>query len=504
MIPASPELISQSSDAMSSPSSDGESIAPSQSEKRESVRQSGRFHRSKRQMFFAPLCALLDILIWVIAYFILSRVTGWYNVITPAAIFLPLVILLLSLALVGGYKVRMDFASLRYASEHLIACAFALAVAALLLYVVASFGPNPTSSRAIFTTTFFIFAVFSLFFRRTFWFWAATFRAEGKFLVIADDRFGAVFYRDYQSSGQYQGVRYVAADKKLRGKPIAGEGTPAPIVEAAHLLPHLDKETAAGYEAIVLAADLDRLDPEIARRLAVIHFEELPVYTMESFYENYWVRIPLELLGPAWPIETEFVLVQHSVYSALKRLLDFVFVLFLLLLVAPIMLVTALAIMILDGFPIIYSQPRAGIHGEPFTLYKFRTMRVGSDRGDGYTREGDSRVSKFGNFLRKTRLDELPQLWNVLRGDMSMIGPRAEWMRLVSDYERQIPHYHFRHLVRPGITGWAQVHYPYGASLEDTLQKFSYDLYYIRNFSMKLDAEVLLKTLHVVLFGKGR
>ncbi len=168
------------------------------------------------------------------------------------------------------------------------------------------------------------------------------------------------------------------------------------------------------------------------------------------------------------------------------------------------MLVTAAAIMILDGFPIIYSQPRAGVHGKPFTLYKFRTMRVGSDRGDGYTREGDSRVSKVGNFLRKTRLDELPQLWNVLRGDMSMIGPRAEWMRLVSDYEKQIPHYHFRHLVRPGITGWAQVHYPYGASLDDTLQKFSYDLYYIRNFSMRLDAEVLLKTLHVVLFGKGR
>jgi lipopolysaccharide/colanic/teichoic acid biosynthesis glycosyltransferase len=107
-------------------------------------------------------------------------------------------------------------------------------------------------------------------------------------------------------------------------------------------------------------------------------------------------------------------------------------------------------------------------------------------------------------FLRKTRIDELPQLWNVLRGDMSMIGPRAEWVRLVEEYQEKIPYYHFRHLVRPGITGWAQVNYPYGASLDDTLQKLSFDLYYIRNFSLKLDAAVLLKTLHVIFFGKGR
>ena len=502
MIPVSSELTPESVDPTTSSPFASESNSPSGGSNPSN--RSHRSHRSKRQMLFAPVCALFDILLWGIVYLALSQVTGGYNIITPYAVLIPLIILMVSLALVGGYRVRMDFASLRYASEHLIASACALAAAALLLYVVASFGPHPTSSRGIFITTFVIFAVFSLLYRRTFWFWAAPFRAEGKFLVIVDDCLGPVFCRDYEASGQHQGVRYVAADKKLCFKSFAGQGTPAPIVEVAHLLPHLGHESALGYEAIVVAADLDQLDPEVVKRLSVIHFQELPVYTMESFYENYWVRVPLQLLGPAWPIETEFVLVQHSVYSAVKRLLDFVIVLFLLVLVAPIMLVTAVAITILDGFPIIYSQPRAGVYGKPFTLYKFRTMRVGSDRGDGYTREGDSRVSKFGNFLRKTRLDELPQLWNVLRGDMSMIGPRAEWMRLVSDYEQQVPHYHFRHLVRPGITGWAQVHYPYGASLEDTLQKFSYDLYYIRNFSMKLDAEVLLKTLHVVLFGKGR
>ena len=461
-------------------------------------------HFSKRAAFFAPALALLDSIVWVVIYFGLSQATGGYNQVSFAAFLIPLVVIILSVALIGGYRMRTDFASLRYASEHLIGCCFAWMGAALILFVVASFGPKPTSSRAILSCSLLIFAFISLFERRLFWFWKAKSRSEGKFLVISDEQFGPVFYHDYQASGQHQVLRFVAANKELRGKPIDGEESPSPVVEIAHLLPHLDNESATGYEAIVVAADLDDLDPAIANRLGIIHFDELPVYTMKSFYEKYWSRIPLDILGPAWPLETEFVLVQHSIYSSLKRLLDFLVALFLLILTSPLMLVVSVVLAIVDGFPIVYSQQRAGINGDPFTLYKFRTMKPGSDRGDAYTREGDHRVSSLGTFLRKTRIDELPQLWNVLRGDMSMIGPRAEWIRLVEGYEREIPHYYFRHLVRPGITGWAQVNYPYGASIEDTLMKFSYDLYYIRNFSMQLDAEVLLKTLHVILFGMGR
>jgi lipopolysaccharide/colanic/teichoic acid biosynthesis glycosyltransferase len=130
-------------------------------------------------------------------------------------------------------------------------------------------------------------------------------------------------------------------------------------------------------------------------------------------------------------------------------------------------------------------------------------MRVHHD-GPAYTGTHDDRITAVGRFLRASRLDEVPQLWNVLLGDMSLIGPRAEWTRLVEEYERKIPCYHFRHLVKPGITGWAQVSYPYGASLDDTLRKLEYDLYYIRHFSFVLDASIVLKTIHVMLFGKGR
>ena len=163
-----------------------------------------------------------------------------------------------------------------------------------------------------------------------------------------------------------------------------------------------------------------------------------------------------------------------------------------------------------NGRPAIFRQSRVGREGHIFTAYKFRTMFMRDqngateERADLYTRKGDPRVTRVGRWLRKLRLDELPQLWNVFKGDMSLIGPRAEWVRCAEQYEKGIPFYHFRHLVKPGITGWAQVNYPYGESDEDAVEKLKYDLYYIRHYSLKLDAMIVLKTVHTVLFGKGR
>jgi lipopolysaccharide/colanic/teichoic acid biosynthesis glycosyltransferase len=131
-------------------------------------------------------------------------------------------------------------------------------------------------------------------------------------------------------------------------------------------------------------------------------------------------------------------------------------------------------------------------------------MYDGSDKGPLYTLEKDNRITRIGGFLRKSRLDELPQLWNVLRGEMSLIGPRAEWDKLVCDYEEKIPYYHLRHLVRPGITGWAQVNYSYGASLRDAKVKLRYDLFYVRYSGVMLDLCIAVKTVYIVIFGKGR
>ena len=154
--------------------------------------------------------------------------------------------------------------------------------------------------------------------------------------------------------------------------------------------------------------------------------------------------------------------------------------------------------------PCIFVQDRVGLNKAIFRLYKFRTMKIGSEHGNKYTEENDSRITRIGKFLRRSRLDELPQLLNVLKGEMSLIGPRSEWTKCVSVYENLIPFYHLRHLIRPGITGWAQVLYNYGSSVEDAQEKLQYDIYYIKNHSLFLDIAIIFKTIRIICLGKGR
>jgi lipopolysaccharide/colanic/teichoic acid biosynthesis glycosyltransferase len=234
-----------------------------------------------------------------------------------------------------------------------------------------------------------------------------------------------------------------------------------------------------------------------------LYFGGVPTYTLELFHEVYWQKIPLYRLNPTWLFQQGFSIAREPVFERLKRASDIAFALVGMVLTAPVIALAALAIFAEDRGAVFFVQSRVGRNGLRFRAVKLRTMRA-APGGDLYTRPGDARITRVGRILRNTRLDELPQLWNVLRGDMSLIGPRAEWDRLVADYERQIPSYYFRHLVKPGITGWAQVNYTYGANLEDTVRKLEYDLYYIRYFSFMLDASIVLKTIQVMLFGKGR
>jgi exopolysaccharide biosynthesis polyprenyl glycosylphosphotransferase len=255
-------------------------------------------------------------------------------------------------------------------------------------------------------------------------------------------------------------------------------------------------------EAIVLRESSRELAAGLPPRLVQLHFSGVPTYTLELFHEAVWRKIPLYRINQIWLFQEGFSLAREPIFDRLKRISDFALAFVVLLVFAPFLAVAALAIKLDDGGQIFFRQTRVGRNRQPFTLYKLRTMRA-DPTGARYTAKGDARITRLGRFLRATRLDELPQLWNVFKGDMSMIGPRAEWDALVSDYEKQIPCYHFRHLVRPGITGWAQVNYPYGANLDDTLRKLEYDLYYIRHYSFRLDAAIVLKTVHVMLFGKG-
>ena len=188
-----------------------------------------------------------------------------------------------------------------------------------------------------------------------------------------------------------------------------------------------------------------------------------------------------------------------------KQLLDFCAAALLILITLPITMLAAIAVKLESPGTIFYSQVRTGHNGKKFRVYKFRSMGQDAEQmGVQWAQERDPRITKVGRLLRLTRIDELPQLWNVLKGDMSLIGPRPERPEFDGQLRQEIPYYDVRYLVKPGITGWAQVCYPYGASVEDAYQKVAYDLYYIKNYSLFLDFVIALKTLKVVILGKGR
>jgi exopolysaccharide biosynthesis polyprenyl glycosylphosphotransferase len=193
-----------------------------------------------------------------------------------------------------------------------------------------------------------------------------------------------------------------------------------------------------------------------------------------------------------------------TIRTLVKRGVDLAIAVVLLGLASPVLLIASLAIMAQDGGPLLYRQERVGLHGKPFTIIKFRSMRVDAEKdGPRWAANNDRRVTPIGSFIRRTRIDELPQIFNVLTGDMSIVGPRPERPVFVDALAKQIPFYQERHLAKPGITGWAQINYPYGATEEDARMKLSYDLFYIKNRNTFLDVMIIIQTLEVLLWNSG-
>jgi sugar transferase (PEP-CTERM system associated) len=230
----------------------------------------------------------------------------------------------------------------------------------------------------------------------------------------------------------------------------------------------------------------------------------IPVFDDASFSEQHLGRIDLDSLRADRLLFSDGF-ANGWISNTAKRGFDIVVSLSLLLLTLPLMLLAALLIRFDSAGPVLYRQQRTGLHGEPFTLLKFRSMTIDAEKSGGpcWTSPQDPRITRVGSLIRPMRIDELPQLLNVLRGEMSMIGPRPERPHFVEQLARTIPFYSERSYVKPGLTGWAQVNYPYGASVNDARQKLSYDLYYVKNRSLLLDAFILLATIRVILFREG-
>ena len=262
---------------------------------------------------------------------------------------------------------------------------------------------------------------------------------------------------------------------------------------------------AKPLSAIVLTPEHS---PNEAEQHALIDFRlaGIPIFSLSDFFESFLFLVPVQEINNDWFIRTEgFSMLHSSVAIRVKRISDIFIAIFLLIASIPITLITAITIKLTSRGPLFFSQTRVGVEGKPFTLYKFRTMRNDAEReGAQWASANDPRILPIGRFLRASRIDELPQCWNVLKGEMSVIGPRPERPEFTTMLTESIPYYDLRHVIKPGLSGWAQVMYPYGASTEDSLRKLQYDLYYIKNYSLLLDLNILLRTVLVTLRRGGR
>ena len=296
-----------------------------------------------------------------------------------------------------------------------------------------------------------------------------------------------------RQSVQYAGLYPVKAERDANG--------------VEHLLNHdLLRRTAAELKVseIVIAVRERRGGVLPLRQLLDARLHGIKVMDLQSFYEREEGVLRIDSMRASWMIfGSGFD--QGLSRDIVKRLFDLIASTILLLLALPILLLAMIAVVIDSGFPIFYSQERVGFGGRHFKILKLRTMRTDAEKGGQavWAIAKDPRITRVGNFLRRTRIDELPQLWTVLTGHMSFVGPRPERQFFVDKLVEKIPFYDVRHSVKPGVTGWAQVRYPYGASLEDGLAKLQYDLYYVKNHSLFLDLMILVETVQVVLLGKG-
>ncbi len=295
----------------------------------------------------------------------------------------------------------------------------------------------------------------------------------------------------------YRIVGFVGNDAEQLGKSLIN---PRVIGLTEHLN---DVVKSANVDRIVVAMGERRGQFPTDKLLQLSLAGDVSIEEGAAFYERITGRVSLAMVRPSWLIFTGPG--RRAKYASLSRnIVHRAAALIGALLSLPIVIVTAILIKLDSRGPVFYKQERVGQNGRPFTLIKFRSMRTDAEAdGPVWASKGDDRTTRVGRIMRKIRVDEIPQFWNILRGEMSFVGPRPERPHFVAQLAQEIPYYEQRHLIAPGLTGWAQIKYPYGASIEDARQKLQYDLFYIKNHSLVFDALILFETVKIILFGRG-
>jgi sugar transferase (PEP-CTERM system associated) len=377
----------------------------------------------------------------------------------------------------------------------------ALASASLVLAAVYFWFPSLIIGRGVFVIAAVFVATLVIGWRILFEWMSRRVRPSEKLLLVGTNAAAVNLAREIFELRHELGVEivgFIDPDPTRLGSPVLNPGVVGTIDDIPEIV------RSRGVDRVVVSLSDARgklpMDKLLDLRLDGVNFDHLA-----STYEEYTGKIAVENLRPSWLIFNDGFRKTPALVAA-KRALDVGAAGLGLLLGWPLMLLVALAVKVTSPGRVLYRQERVGQHGRVFTVYKFRSMRENAEAETGpvwASKSGDVRVTSIGTMLRRSRLDEMPQLWNVLIGDMSFVGPRPERPEFVDQLTEQIPFYRQRHIVRPGITGWAQVRYTYGATTEDALQKLQYDLYYIKNLSIALDLFIILTTVKTVLLRKG-
>jgi sugar transferase (PEP-CTERM system associated) len=375
-----------------------------------------------------------------------------------------------------------------------------LGVTSLVLGVLYYWFPEMVIGRGVFLIAALLVVVFVIGWRVA-WDWLA--RAVGpreRLLIIGTNPAAITLARELFNRREL-GVEITGFISDSAETPVGTPMVNPGVIGSIEDIPELVRTRSVDRVVVSLADARGRLpmDKLLDMKLAGVTFDHLA-----SVYEEYTGKIAVENLRPSWLIFSSGFR-KSVLVTASKRVLDCIVAGFGFLLALPLMLLTALGIKLTSPGPLLYHQIRVGQNGKLFTIHKFRSMRVDAEKLTGavWAQKNDSRITPVGRFMRKTRLDELPQLWNVIKGDMSLVGPRPERPEFVEELTKQIPFYGQRHAVKPGVTGWAQVSYTYGASVEDALEKLQYDLFYIKHLNLPLDLFIIFKTAKTVFLRSG-
>lgn len=430
--------------------------------------------------------------------FVVGRMDGWLLFVCSIVI---------ANYLAGSYRIQFSLSRFNM----VVTWMFSIGVAILILSVTSYAWLKILLGRGVLGLAVLFYSIFSLYLRLVII--KAVFSAGGivhRVLIMVDEG-NERRLRNYIENPfvlpQHRICGWLVVRDAAARQP-AGKGENidgVPLIEAsAEEVPDLIQ--SLDIRLLVTGRQTVGISPNLNRALRKIRFSGTEVLTPLAVCEEFCGRVPLDLVEEA-DIRRYGFESRIPVIFRLKRFLDLFCCLLGGLVCLPLGLCIALVLKISDtGSPVLYKQLRNGQFGETFTIYKFRTMHVGADEASGpiWSAKHDPRITRVGRILRAFRLDEIPQLWNIIRGDMSLVGPRPEQPEIVRELEDKIPFYREREYALPGLTGWAQINSPYGNSLELTERKVEHDLYYIKNMSLSLDLQIVLRTVRIVLFGKEK